>query len=111
MHQTNYAGNMTCSSPLSCAILGMGTWGEAVKYWMLRLFLTRRDGDNLFALLDPKQTRQEYLRQVFGGEVRFLHWQKPYVYKPFDAPDDIHSIGVIGREHMGVVRALTPADD
>lgn len=76
-------------------------WGPAMRYTMMQLFLTRRvaEGD-LLSLLEPAQTRKQYLDRVFAKEVRFQHYNRPHVYKPFPmVADRSHIVGVIGKEH------------
>ena len=45
-----------------------------------------------------RPTRQEFLRRVFGGEIRFLHRKMNYVYKPYFEIGQRFAVGVIGRE-------------
>jgi hypothetical protein len=71
-----------------------------MRYAMMQLFLTRRvaEGD-LLSLLPPDKTRQQYLDQVFSTEIRFEHYKRPYVFKPFPMlKDSSHIIGVIAKE-------------
>lgn len=72
-----------------------------MRYTMMQLFLTRRvaEGD-LLSLLEPAQTRQQYLGQAFLKDVRFEHYKRPYVYKPFPTlAEGQHIVGVVGKEH------------
>jgi hypothetical protein len=72
-----------------------------MRYTMMQLLVTRRLAeDDIFSRLDPQQTRQQYLAQTFSSDIRFEHYKRPYVYKPFPGlADEQHIIGVIGREH------------
>src|ERR1700704_6178064 len=77
-----------------------------MRYWMMRLFLTRREEGTLFAHLPPHEERGAYLKRVFGSEIRFTHRKKSYVYESFPSPDQgMHLIGVIGREHTTIIGA------
>jgi len=90
---------------LGCAMLLAGTClgGHPLRYWMMRLFLANRAEGTIFSTLPQRQSRQEYIQQVFSVEARFQHWQRTYVYKPFPKPDDVHVVGVLAREHSVVV--------
>lgn len=68
-----------------------------MRYTMLQLFLTPR-ALGIFEGLDPPITRQEYIRQVFGTETRFVHRKRAFHFKPFSSPDADHVVGVIAKE-------------
>jgi hypothetical protein len=75
-----------------------------MRYWMMRLFLTRRSDGTLFAHEPIRETRDSYLKRVFGGEIRFSHRKKAYVYKAFGSPDGIRLAGVIARPAKEMAR-------
>lgn len=70
-----------------------------MRYWMMRLFLVSRAEGTIFATLEPKETRQQYIQRAFGSEMRFQYRGEPLVYKPFKSPIDSFICAVIGREH------------
>lgn len=75
-----------------------------MRYTMLQLFLAQRvNADDLFAILPPRQTRQEYLETTFSKEMRFDYWKHPFVFKPFRSPEDGYVVGVIAKEHKVTV--------
>jgi hypothetical protein len=69
---------------------------------MMRLFLTNRH-EGLFEGLPPGETREAYLRRVFGQEIIFKHWKKTFVYTHFEAGLPDYVTGVIGKEHRVTV--------
>jgi hypothetical protein len=74
-----------------------------MRYTMLQLFLARRDEGTMFSQLEPRQSREQYIQAAFGTEVRFEHWKRPYVYKPFPSHDQARVVGVIAKEHTVTV--------
>ena len=70
-----------------------------MRYSLLRLFLANRQEGTIFSAIPPRQTRQQYIQQAFGSEIRFQHYQGDYVYRPFESPDANFLVGVIAREH------------
>ena len=51
----------------------------------------------------PKTSREQYIREVFGVEMRFQHQGKPYVFTPFPSPEEPYLTGVVSRESSVVV--------
>jgi hypothetical protein len=92
--------HLTTAWVVSSSYRGFGGLGDAVRYCMMRLFLTSRAEGTMFEALPPQKTRGEYLAQVFGSDHVFRYWQKNYVYKAFpDKAVDAFVLGVIAHEH------------
>lgn len=74
-----------------------------MKYWMMRLFLSRRTAGTLFERIPEQETREAYIRRVFSIDYGFQYRKKPYVFKTFSSHDSEHLMGVVGRPHTILV--------
>ena len=76
--------------------------GSTVIYHMMRLFLTSREAPPLLEFINTgkrTKSRQEYLKEKLGTNVRFEHRNKWYVYKFFEIVNDHYLAAVISKEH------------
>lgn len=71
-----------------------------MRFAEYRLFLNTKDQHGL---LDTEETRGEYLRRVFGSDVRFEHYGRLYVYKFQMIADNRFAIGLVGSEVGAIV--------
>ena len=76
---------------------------DTMRYSLLRLFLASREEGTIFSQIPPRRSRQQYIREVFGSEIRFQHYQGDYVYRPFESPHADFLVGLIAREHPIIV--------
>jgi hypothetical protein len=68
-----------------------------MRYVMMRLLLASRHEGTLLAGI-PRVTRQAYIRQIFGTEIRSEHYGSSFVFEPFPSPTEDKIIGVIGKQ-------------
>jgi len=63
-----------------------------MRYVMMRLLLASRHEGTLLAGI-PRVTRQAYIRQIFGTEIRSEHYGSSFVFEPFPSPTEDKIIG------------------
>lgn len=74
----------------------------ALRYWMLRLFLTAQSRPPLLALLgeteEPdRRSRQQFLESVFTQELQFRHHGSDFIWRHYSIVEGTFLVGVIAR--------------
>jgi hypothetical protein len=69
-----------------------------MRYSMMQLLLASRHEGTLLAAIPARQSRQDYIKDVFSKEIRFEHYGRAFVFEPFASPVDDKIVGVLGKE-------------